>query len=82
MCVRVFEVDLQKKYCLQLHTLPGEYLKAGEVECLVPNWMKGVAAAASDCLDMEMNSHMRGKGGRHLKRLLRDFADNHRNLTT
>ncbi|KAG6435104.1 hypothetical protein SASPL_106755 [Salvia splendens] len=73
---------LQRWLYSALHTLPGEYLKAGEVECLVPNWMKGVAAAASDCLDMEMNSHMRGKGGRHLKRLLRDFADNHRNLTS
>lgn len=67
----------------QLQTLPGEYLKAGEVECLVPNWIKGVAAAASDYLEMEItNGHMRGKGGRHLKRLLRDFADNHRYLTS
>ncbi|XP_042008128.1 transportin MOS14-like isoform X1 [Salvia splendens] len=73
---------LQRWLYSALHTLPGEYLKAGEVECLVPNWMKGVAAAASDRLDMEMNSHMRGKGGRHLKRLLRDFANNHRNLTS
>lgn len=67
--------------------LPAEYLKAGEVECLVPNWMKGLVGAASDYLESrgEMSNHghghMQGKGGRLLKRLLREFADNHRNTT-
>lgn len=62
----------------QLQTLPAEYLKAGEVECIVPNWMNGLAAAASDYLKETNHNHMQGKGGRLLKRLLREFADNHR----
>ncbi|KAH6811312.1 ARM repeat superfamily protein [Perilla frutescens var. frutescens] len=69
-----------------LQTLPGEYLKTGEVECLVPNWMKRVVGAASDYLESSReisndgHRHMQGKGGRLLKRLLREFADNHRNI--
>lgn len=72
---------------LQLQMLPPEYLKPGEIESLVPNWIKALAAAASDYLESRhsggINNHRQGKGGRLLKRLLREFADNHRipNLT-
>lgn len=68
--------------------LPPEYLKPGEIESLVPNWIKALAAAASDYVESRqcgggINGHIQGKGGRLLKRLLREFADNHRipNLT-
>ncbi|KAL9162788.1 hypothetical protein ABFS82_06G000700 [Erythranthe guttata] len=72
-----------------LQTLPAEYLKAGEVESLVPIWVKAVVGAASEYLESrrqcggETNNrggHMQGEGGRLLKRLLREFADNHRNI--
>ncbi|KAL3813945.1 hypothetical protein ACJIZ3_015213 [Penstemon smallii] len=70
-----------------LQMLPAEYLKQGEVECLVPMWAKALSAAAADyiesrqCGDMNNNSGlMQGKGGRLLKRLVREFADNHRNV--
>ncbi|KAL0377235.1 UNVERIFIED_CONTAM: hypothetical protein Sradi_3029000 [Sesamum radiatum] len=66
-------------------TLPAEYLKQGEAESLVPIWLKALVAAASDylqsrqCGEISSHGHMQGKGGRLLKRLLREFADNHRN---
>lgn len=69
-----------------VHNLPAEYLKHGEVESLVPLWIKALAAAASDCIQSRRNvggtsdyGHMQGKGGRILKRLVREFADGHRN---
>ncbi|XP_048502121.1 transportin MOS14 isoform X3 [Beta vulgaris subsp. vulgaris] len=72
---------------LLVHTLPAEYLKQGEAESLVPSWLKALAAAASDYLESKTCNgmktdygHMQGKGGRVLKRLVREFADNHRNL--
>ncbi|XP_057542479.1 transportin MOS14 isoform X2 [Amaranthus tricolor] len=70
-----------------VHGLPVEYLKKGEAETLVPNWIKALAAAASDYLESKTCNgiktecgHMQGKGGRVLKRLVREFADGHRNL--
>lgn len=70
----------------QVQSLPAEYLKQGEVESLVPLWMKALAAAASDYIESRRNvggtsdyGHMQGKGGRILKRLVREFADGHRN---
>ncbi|KAL2240692.1 UNVERIFIED_CONTAM: hypothetical protein Sindi_0710400 [Sesamum indicum] len=71
--------------CSKLQTLPAEYLKQGEAESLVPIWLKALVAAASDylqsrqCGELSSHGHMQGKGGRLLKRLLREFADNHRN---
>lgn len=70
-----------------MQALPAEYLKQGEVETLVPVWSKALAGAASDYIesrscDVGHNSygHMQGKGGRVLKRLVREFADSHRNV--
>ncbi|KAL2532396.1 ARM repeat superfamily protein [Abeliophyllum distichum] len=66
-------------------TLPAEYLKQGEAESLVPVWLNALVAAASDYLESRRSGegnnhgHMQGKGGRVLKRLIREFADNHRN---
>jgi transportin-3 len=72
---------------IQVHTLPVEYLKLGEAESVVPVWLKALAGAASDCLESKScdggknnYGHMQGKGGRVLKRLLREFADSHRNV--
>ncbi|XP_021822946.1 transportin MOS14 isoform X3 [Prunus avium] len=71
----------------QVQALPAEYLKQGEVETLVPVWSKALAGAASDYIESRscdggLNSygHMQGKGGRVLKRLVREFADSHRNV--
>ncbi|XP_075515265.1 transportin MOS14 isoform X1 [Primulina tabacum] len=72
-----------------LQTVPAEYLKQGELESLIPIWMKAFQAAASDYLVSRRSGeishgHMQGKGCRLLKRLIREFADNHRyipNLT-
>ncbi|KNA10892.1 hypothetical protein SOVF_140110 isoform B [Spinacia oleracea] len=72
-----------------VHGMPVEYLKQGEAETLVPSWLKALAAAASDYLESKTckgikmdyeHGHMQGKGGRVLKRLVREFADSHRNL--
>ncbi|ONI20151.1 hypothetical protein PRUPE_3G316100 [Prunus persica] len=70
-----------------VQALPAEYLKQGEVETLVPVWSKALAGAASDYIESRScdgghNSygHMQGKGGRVLKRLVREFADSHRNV--
>ncbi|XP_020554942.1 importin-13 isoform X1 [Sesamum indicum] len=76
---------LQRWLYSALQTLPAEYLKQGEAESLVPIWLKALVAAASDylqsrqCGELSSHGHMQGKGGRLLKRLLREFADNHRN---
>ncbi|XP_073128464.1 transportin MOS14 isoform X2 [Henckelia pumila] len=68
-----------------LQTVPAEYLKQGELESLLPIWMKAFQAAASDYLVSRRSGeishgHMQGKGGRLLKRLIREFADNHRHI--
>ncbi|KAJ4729616.1 Transportin like [Melia azedarach] len=70
-----------------VQVLPAEYLKQGEAETLVPVWLKALAGAASDYLESKSCNgghsnygHMQGKGGRVLKRLVREFADGHRNV--
>lgn len=70
-----------------VRTLPSEYLKQGEAETIVPIWLKALASAASDYLESMTSDigridrgHMQGKGGRTLKRIIRDFADSHRNV--
>lgn len=70
-----------------MQTLPSEYLKQGEAESLVPIWLKALMAAASDYIECRQCTgrandygHMQGKGGRTLKRLIREFADGHRNI--
>jgi transportin-3 len=69
-----------------VHGLPVEYLNHGEAESLVPVCLKALAGAASDYLESKSYDggisygHMQGKGGRVLKRLVREFADNHRNV--
>ncbi|XP_065865601.1 transportin MOS14 isoform X2 [Euphorbia lathyris] len=80
-----------KSLCSWLHAavqaLPLEYLKQGEKETLVPAWLDALVGAASDYLDSKSCNggtngygHMQGKGGRVLKRLIREFADSHRNI--
>ncbi|CAK8542797.1 unnamed protein product [Lathyrus sativus] len=70
-----------------VQALPAEYLNQGEAETLAPLWSKALAAAASDYLESKNSNglksdfgHMQGKGGRVLKRLVREFADAHRNI--
>ncbi|XP_027349351.1 transportin MOS14 isoform X2 [Abrus precatorius] len=70
-----------------VQALPAEYLNHGEAEALVPLWSKALADAASDYLESKNSDglksdfgHMQGKGGRVLKRLVREFADAHRNI--
>ncbi|XP_077250127.1 ARM repeat superfamily protein isoform X2 [Tasmannia lanceolata] len=70
-----------------VQALPAEYLKQGEAENLVPTWLNALASAASDYLESKTydggrnnGGHMQGKGGRTLKRIIRDFADTHRNV--
>ncbi|KAL5058902.1 hypothetical protein RYX36_030506 [Vicia faba] len=70
-----------------VQALPAEYLNQGEAETLPPLWSKALAAAASDYLESKNSNglksdfgHMQGKGGRVLKRLVREFADAHRNI--
>ncbi|XP_071723480.1 uncharacterized protein, partial [Rutidosis leptorrhynchoides] len=67
--------------------LPAEYLKQGEAESIAPVWSKALAGAASDYIESKSSSsgtseyaHMQGKGGRVLKRIIREFADGHRNI--
>ncbi|KAB1211378.1 Transportin-3 [Morella rubra] len=87
----MFRVDYSepnlKPVLLQVHALPAEYLSQGEAESLVPIWLKALAGAAPDYLESQSSDggkcnygHMQGKGGRVLKRLLREFADTHRNV--
>lgn len=71
----------------QVQALPAEYLSHGEVEAIVPLWSKALADAATDYLESKNSDglksdfgHMQGKGGRVLKRLVREFADSHRNI--
>ncbi|KAI3916887.1 hypothetical protein MKW98_014348 [Papaver atlanticum] len=70
-----------------VRALPAEYLKQGEAETLVPMWLKALANAASDYLEsrtrdggINNHGHMQGRGGRTLKRIIREFADTHRNV--
>ncbi|GLT95639.1 hypothetical protein SLE2022_133070 [Rubroshorea leprosula] len=70
-----------------VQALPVEYLRQGEVETLVPIWLNALGGAASDYLESKSCNgvksdygHMQGKGGRVLKRLIREFADGHRNI--
>ncbi|XP_010528108.1 PREDICTED: transportin MOS14 [Tarenaya hassleriana] len=67
--------------------LPSEYLKQGEAESIVREWSEALGGAAIDYLESKRNNnnnhnhggHMQGKHGRTLKRLVREFADSHRN---
>ncbi|CAI0555773.1 unnamed protein product [Linum tenue] len=68
-----------------VHGLPVEYLKPGQDDTLVPVWLDALAGAAADYLDSKSSKgvknnygHMQGKGGRVLKRIIREFADSHR----
>ncbi|TXG54995.1 hypothetical protein EZV62_020251 [Acer yangbiense] len=70
-----------------VQVLPAEYLKQGEAETIVPVWLDSLAGAATDYLESKSCNggksnygHMQGKGGRVLKRLIREFADSHRNI--
>lgn len=73
---------------IQVQALPSEYLKPGEVETLVPTWLKAMEAAAGDVYKSKTSlsnggrasggGYLQGDGGRMLKRVLRDFADAHR----
>ncbi|CAL0322772.1 unnamed protein product [Lupinus luteus] len=72
-----------------VQALPAEYLNHGEAESLVPLWSRALADAASDYIESKKSDglksnfgHMQGKGGRVLKRLVREFADAHRNIPT
>ncbi|XP_010476273.1 PREDICTED: importin-13-like isoform X1 [Camelina sativa] len=69
--------------------LPSEYLKQGEAENIVREWSEALGGAGIDYLEnkscnfgnnnSQVGGHMQGKHGRALKRLVRDFADSHRN---
>ncbi|KAG0461333.1 hypothetical protein HPP92_021265 [Vanilla planifolia] len=70
-----------------VRALPAEYLRQGEAETLVPLWLNALASAASDylasktCADASTDhAYMQGKGGRTLKRIIRDFVETHRNF--
>ncbi|KAM0913940.1 hypothetical protein ACQ4PT_011836 [Festuca glaucescens] len=68
-------------------SLPSEYLRQGEAEMIIPLWLKVLQDAASDYLHSRTGDngrnhpdYMQGKGGRTLKRIIRDFAESHRNV--
>ncbi|CAO2144367.1 unnamed protein product [Urochloa humidicola] len=70
-------------------SLPSEYLKQGEAEMIIPLWLKVLEDAGSDYLHSRTGDnirnhqgYMQGKGGRTLKRIIRDFAESHRNAPT
>jgi transportin-3 len=70
-------------------SLPSEYLKQGEAEMIIPLWLKVLEDAGSDYLHsrtgdniINHQGYMQGKGGRTLKRIIRDFAESHRNAPT
>ncbi|VAI05521.1 transportin MOS14-like isoform X3 [Triticum dicoccoides] len=65
------------------------YLRQGEAEMIIPLWLKVLQDAASDYLHSRTGDncrnhpgYMQGKGGRTLKRVIRDFAESHRNVPT
>lgn len=72
----------------QVKSLPGEYLRQGEAERLVGVWVKVLGDAGMDYIESRSNEsgdghntnnkHMKGKGGRMLKSLFREFVDTHR----
>lgn len=78
-------------FCCQVWALPSEYLKQGEAENIVREWSEALGGAGIDYLENKScnfgnsnsqiggGGHMQGKHGRALKRLVRDFADSHRN---
>ncbi|XP_078159617.1 ARM repeat superfamily protein isoform X1 [Carex rostrata] len=89
ICERTLWRPLLSRDCLSLwlhssvQALPSEYLKPGEAEAIVPLWLEALENAASDFLKTAATPgdsyvHMRGKGGRTLKRIIRDFAESHR----
>lgn len=87
ICLQLGTLIIKSVEFVQVQALPLEYLKAGEVETLVPLWLKALGDAACDylesksCDEVKTNyGHMQGKGGRVLKRLVREFADGHRNI--
>jgi len=70
-------------------SLSSEYLKQGEAEIIIPLWLKVLEDAGSDYLHSRTGDnirnrqeYMQGKGGRTLKRIIRDFAESHRNAPT
>ncbi|KAM0866944.1 hypothetical protein ACQ4PT_042316 [Festuca glaucescens] len=70
-------------------SLPSEYLRQGEAEMIIRLWLKVLHDAASDYLHSRTGDngrnhpdYMQGKGGRTLKRIIRDFAESHRNVPT
>lgn len=72
-----------------VRSLPGEYLRQGEAESLAPVWLKALADAAVDYVEsrssnggMWVKGKGKGKGGRMLKCLFREFVDTHRNIGT
>lgn len=72
---------------LAVQGLPVEYLKQGEADTMLPVWLEALGGAASDYLESKCCNggnnnygHMQGKGGRVLKRLVREFADGHQNM--
>ncbi|KAI3811873.1 hypothetical protein L1987_16569 [Smallanthus sonchifolius] len=69
-----------------VRSLPGEYLRQGEAECLAVVWVKVLGEAGIDYVESRTESdghkHMRGKARRMLKSLFREFVDTHRNVAT
>eukprot|EP00249_Psilotum_nudum_P018325 c26750_g1_i1 orf=560-3634(-) len=69
-----------------VQNFPMECLKPGEAELLVSTWSNALEIAASDYLKTStcddgragQGGFMHGNGGRSLKRILREFADLHR----
>ncbi|WVZ51352.1 hypothetical protein U9M48_002505 [Paspalum notatum var. saurae] len=73
----------------RVKSLPSEYLNQGEAEMIVPLWLKVLEDAGSDYLHSRTGDnirnhqgYMQGKGGRTLKRIVRDFVESHRNIPT
>ncbi|EFJ12365.1 hypothetical protein SELMODRAFT_446653 [Selaginella moellendorffii] len=61
-----------------IQALPAEYLRHGEAERLSVTWLEALRAAASD-VDAGNSIRQRGgNGGRSLKRVLRDFVEQHK----
>ncbi|KAI7754126.1 hypothetical protein M8C21_014870, partial [Ambrosia artemisiifolia] len=71
-----------------VRSLPGEYLRQGEAESLAGVWIKVLGEAGIDYVESRTSDgdrnhkHMRGKGGRILKSLFREFVDSHRYIAT
>ncbi|KAL8196356.1 hypothetical protein R6Q57_024651 [Mikania cordata] len=68
-----------------VRSLPEEYLRQGEAESLAGVWLKVLGDAGTDYVESRReknHKHMRGKGGRMLKSLFREFVDAHRNIAT